>query len=226
MIAEIARFIASENLPCISNRLLGLGTLWKIFELLFLAYLLRFKANNVGGRIFGDHPKFIWQLLQPRSCCWRVIGRWSVIIINSLDKWLPFGTFVLLSEPISCYKLGMIHLSSRTRSDSKKALITSLKTMKIHIFNLCSFFRVKQTRFERSLWKGTFGFFPTQLQLRPKLVTILRELLLHGHFFPFFCYIAAIEAQIGDNTKELLLHPFLPFLFLHSCNWGPNWWQH
>merc|ERR1711860_209059 len=61
-------------------------------------------------------------------------------------------------------------------------------------------------------------FFPTQLQLRPKLVTTLRELLLHVRFFPFFSYIAAIETQIGDNTKELLLHPFLPFLFLHSCN--------
>ena len=138
-------------------------------------------------------------------------------------------------------------------------------TIQLGFFTLlkrfCHSFRVKQTRFERSenrvcvtsLWKGTFGFFPTQLQLRPKLVTILRELLLHPFlpflflhscnwgpnwwqqlrelllhvsFFSFFSYIAAIEAQIGDNTKELLLHPFLPFLFLHSCNWGPNWWQH
>ena len=62
---------------------------------------------------------------------------------HQLDKWLPFGTFVLLSQPISCYKLGMIHLSSSTRSDLSyppkkfnlsKEIIESLKTMKMELY--------------------------------------------------------------------------------------------
>ena len=38
-------------------------------------------------------------------------------------------------------------------------------------------------------------------------------------YFWFFSYTAAIETQIGDNTKRApTARPFLPLLFLHSCN--------
>merc|ERR1711860_260906 len=65
-------------------------------------------------------------------------------------------------------------------------------------------------------------FFPTQLQLRPKLVTTLRELLLHVRFFS---YIAAIETQIEfpilwcDSPSVSLEYPKLANAL--PSNFGP-----
>ena len=111
-----------SNLLCISNRFFGVPqkNVWTFSYHSFKA--------NIRWCSLSDHPKIIWKLPvwgrpEALSCCWRVIARWSVIIINSINE-SNLGTFVLLlSTSISCIKLGV---DSIYHLEGSRALLISL----------------------------------------------------------------------------------------------------